>query len=676
MDVALRSATVLRKENAQATDRLASNDDAGAIAVQGVSGPPGSVPHVAKMQSAFEGTLDLSTVNVHQGPEAADAAARLGAHAYAFGSSIALPQAADEFTTAHELAHVAQGQQGKVQRKGVSIPDDAEERQADAVAARVVAGEPIGDLLCASTCHRGNASPSTGAVMRRGVTEDDMHGPASKAVGEVFQPAAVANAANAIEKARGMMEAILDDARNKRRPLNVLLAQALGWLAGVHHPIGALATHAPEEGSLPFDIAIQHLDGLFAAAWQLHDLADGVQPYPAEAELLRQEMSRVASSGQRIRWTAPTSITEVRQRQRKETACEPGSEDDHSRRPACMLKEDIRDDLRDKAGIGLMLAGKIFFDECNAKADALRAAIARDQALWGTIAGAAANAILAVLSGGVALASAPAGTAAGAGAAAGVGGVADAAASVPVVSSEFGAAMREMGTKIANDLGKEVLRNRTREAARSSLDGRSGDERQQTIDGLAMLSTAFMARLARVSATLGSLTDEQLIELKNALLDTATIQKNSAQFVAKFVADFRSELEPIGMRDHASGLGAPPERMLPGVVHHRAIFVEGMGGKPRLALVRHVTDAFPAIRQAGRAAGDAFARGIDAVSEGDTYDEQAWKDYRAEPGDEFHFERWIKNEDFQKIAGRGAPTIPASRVQGLSFADMLGVEEK
>lgn len=112
MDMAIRSAAVLRKEDAQATGAAASNDDASAIAAQGVSGSTGSLPHAAKMQSAFKGTLDLSTVNVHQGPEAADASAQLGAQAYAFGSSIALPQGADEFTTARARSRCA-GTAGK-----------------------------------------------------------------------------------------------------------------------------------------------------------------------------------------------------------------------------------------------------------------------------------------------------------------------------------------------------------------------------------------------------------------------------------------------------------------------------------------------------------------------------------------------------------------------------------
>ncbi len=679
MDVMLQGEHVQRREQVGGAPLDLAGSEALSVAERGTSGPTSSLPHAGKMHAAFDGVVDFSQVNVHRGPDAAQASAQLGAQAYAVGSSIALPKGADEFTTAHELAHVAQKQTGKVQPRGVSSPGDSDEQQADAVAARVVAGEPIGPAL---------AAPSLAAapVQRRGVSEDDLHGPAAAGVGQVTQAGVATGATSAIERARASMDALLRDARSKRRPLNTLLAEALGIVPSVHIQIGILASQP--EGSFPRENGLRHLDGLYAAAWQLHDLADGLQPYPIAAELLWQAMSGVADSGQMIRWTPPASSSEVSRRQRAETACEPGSEDDHTRRPACTLEKDARGDLREQARIGLLFASEIFFGECNKKAEALTAAISRDQAIWGAIAGAAANTILAVLSGGVALAGtgmAPAGSAVGVGAAAGAGGftegravgiaVADAArASVPVASSEFGIAIRDMGNKVVADIGKEAMRNRTRETARTSPGGRSGDERQQTIDALGVLSNAFRTRLAHVAATMTSLTDEQLIELKNALLDTTTMQQSSAQFVASFVADFRSELEPIGTRDHGSGLGAPPERMLPGVVHHRAVFVEGVGGKTRLALVRHVTDTFPAIRQVGRAAADSIARGADEVTEGDTYDEQAWKNYRDDPGDEFHFERWIKNEHLQVIAGRGAPTIPASRVQGLSFADMLGAE--
>jgi hypothetical protein len=379
----------------------------------------------------------------------------------------------------------------------------------------------------------------------------------------------------------------------------------------------------------------------------------------------------------------------VLQRKRAETACEPGAEDDPDRRPACSLEPERRTQFQTDAKLGLLKVGRIFFDECEKQADALRAAIARDQAIWGAIAGGAANVILALLSGGVAAAGAgmaPAGSAIGAGATAGAGGFAEARtvaiaiseatkASTPVVASEFGTALRELGGKVANDIRKEAMRGMTRSAGRSAHDGRSGDERQKTIDSLGLLAQSFLSQLDSVAHQVGGLTDEQLIELKNAVLDTSTAQQESARFVAGFVADFRQTLEPIGTEDHGSNLGRAPNRYLPGIVHHRAIFIRGLDEQKRLALVRHVTDAFPAVRQAGRAAVDGIVRGVDEVTEGDTYDDQAWKEYREDPGDEFHFERWIKSEHFEEIAGRGAPTIPVSRVQGVTFVDMLGATE-
>lgn len=71
----------------------------------------------------------------------------MGARAYATGDHVVLGDGADLHTVAHEAAHVVQ-QRGGVQLKGgVGQEGDVHERHADAVAARVVAGESAADLL-------------------------------------------------------------------------------------------------------------------------------------------------------------------------------------------------------------------------------------------------------------------------------------------------------------------------------------------------------------------------------------------------------------------------------------------------------------------------------------------------------------------------------------------------
>lgn len=114
-----------------------------ATAAAGVEGASGRLPHHDRIQAAF-GRHDLSGVSVASDAAAAGASAELGARAYAFGNRIALPEA-DLRTEAHEAAHVVQQRAGRVAAHGTA--GDAHEQHADAVADRVVAGEPAADLL-------------------------------------------------------------------------------------------------------------------------------------------------------------------------------------------------------------------------------------------------------------------------------------------------------------------------------------------------------------------------------------------------------------------------------------------------------------------------------------------------------------------------------------------------
>jgi len=116
------------------------------IAGEGVSGAGGSLPHLDAIQQSFGGH-DLSSVQSHVGGKAAEATTALGAEAYATGNSIAFKESPSLHTAAHEAAHIVQ------QRAGVSLPGgvgsvgDSYEKQADAVADRVVSGQSAADLL-------------------------------------------------------------------------------------------------------------------------------------------------------------------------------------------------------------------------------------------------------------------------------------------------------------------------------------------------------------------------------------------------------------------------------------------------------------------------------------------------------------------------------------------------
>lgn len=128
MDVMLKSA------NAQET------------ASAGVAGAAKTLPHLDRIQASFGSAHDLSSVRADVGGAAGAAAAGIGAEAYATGDRVAFQRAPDVHTAAHEAAHVVQQRSGVVS-SGVGSEGDAHERQADAIADRVVQGASSADLL-------------------------------------------------------------------------------------------------------------------------------------------------------------------------------------------------------------------------------------------------------------------------------------------------------------------------------------------------------------------------------------------------------------------------------------------------------------------------------------------------------------------------------------------------
>jgi hypothetical protein len=120
----------------------------------GIGDAGGRLPHLDAIQASF-GHHDVSGITAHVGGAAREASAALGARAYATGDHVAFAEAPDLFLAAHEAAHVVQ------QRAGIQ-PADVHEEHADAVAARVVAGQSAAALLDA-TPRGGGAS---GAVQR------------------------------------------------------------------------------------------------------------------------------------------------------------------------------------------------------------------------------------------------------------------------------------------------------------------------------------------------------------------------------------------------------------------------------------------------------------------------------------------------------------------------------
>lgn len=132
----------------QGQQDAASGLDDGALqrqAALGVSGAGEALPHRSRIESAFG--RDLSHVRAHVGGAAAESAGAIGAEAYATANNVAFSRAPSLHTAAHEAAHVVQQAEGVSLLGGVGRAGDTYERNADAVADRVVAGQSAADLL-------------------------------------------------------------------------------------------------------------------------------------------------------------------------------------------------------------------------------------------------------------------------------------------------------------------------------------------------------------------------------------------------------------------------------------------------------------------------------------------------------------------------------------------------
>ena len=131
------------------------------VADAGVAGSGSPLPYLDRIQRSF-GSHDVSGVRAHVGGRAAAAAEDMGAAGYATGNDVALRDASSLHTVAHEAAHVVQQRGGVQLKSGVGQVGDEYERNADAVADRVVRGESAEALL--DPYAGGGGAPATGAA--------------------------------------------------------------------------------------------------------------------------------------------------------------------------------------------------------------------------------------------------------------------------------------------------------------------------------------------------------------------------------------------------------------------------------------------------------------------------------------------------------------------------------
>jgi hypothetical protein len=116
----------------------------------------------------------------------------MGATAFASGNHVVFDQEPDLHTAAHEAAHVVQQAQGVQLYGGVGSADDRYERNADAVADRVVGGQSAADLLGAPTI---SSMAVASAVQRKAISDttdeerEQQHGTADRASRQGFESA-------------------------------------------------------------------------------------------------------------------------------------------------------------------------------------------------------------------------------------------------------------------------------------------------------------------------------------------------------------------------------------------------------------------------------------------------------------------------------------------------------
>jgi hypothetical protein len=169
-------------------------DDARATAARGTAGAGQPLPHLGAIQRSF-GRHDVTGVRAHLGEGAAAASADLGALGYAVGDDVAFARSPDLHLAAHEAAHVVQQRAGVMLKDGLGDSGDIYERHADAVADRVVRGEPAEELLDSMT------GGGAGRAVQRVDDEDTAARPPSRAERERAYAHAVEAAA--IERMRG-----------------------------------------------------------------------------------------------------------------------------------------------------------------------------------------------------------------------------------------------------------------------------------------------------------------------------------------------------------------------------------------------------------------------------------------------------------------------------------------
>jgi hypothetical protein len=175
-------APVQREENSDAVQmkgpgaKAPSEAQVHEAAARGTSGSGGPLPYLDQIQRSFGPDYDVRGIKAHTGSGPSEAARDMNAKGFTSGQNVAFDGTPSLHTAAHEAAHAVQQQAGVQLKGGVGQTGDQYERHADAVADRVVAGQPAGDLLSAmgpKGAEKGAGQAGGGPVQRLGYNLDE-----------------------------------------------------------------------------------------------------------------------------------------------------------------------------------------------------------------------------------------------------------------------------------------------------------------------------------------------------------------------------------------------------------------------------------------------------------------------------------------------------------------------
>ncbi len=178
MSSALLGRPEQREQPVQARGNIAAEDPdkVHRAAATGIESGGQPLPHLETVQKAFGPRHDLSAIKAHVGGTATESCEQMGAEAYASGEHVAFKSTPDLHTAAHEATHVVQQRAGVQLRSAIGAAGDSYEREADAVADMVVAGQSdVGRALPSLGGARGESAGSlapASAIQRQEATDN------------------------------------------------------------------------------------------------------------------------------------------------------------------------------------------------------------------------------------------------------------------------------------------------------------------------------------------------------------------------------------------------------------------------------------------------------------------------------------------------------------------------